>query len=163
MGEHPSFHDPDIADDLLDLISLLLQKIRDDLPRDAGSEQATQEWRDISELRATTGQVRLLRILTTHQRCTMQELADYLGVALPSVTAMVKRLLSQGFVERIRDEQDWRFVWVLPTERGRHAVALFGKLRRASLQRRLAHLSPEELAQLHATLPILRHLIEVEP
>jgi DNA-binding MarR family transcriptional regulator len=55
----------------------------------------------------------------------MQELADQLDVAPPTVTAMVKRLLTQGFVERIRDEQDWRVVQVLPTERGQRAVSLF--------------------------------------
>jgi len=66
-----------------------------------------------SLLRATNGQ-----ILLTHQRCTMRELAGALDVAAPTMTAMVKRLLTQGFVERVRDEQDWRMVWVLPTERG---------------------------------------------
>src|SRR5436305_15067274 len=66
-----------------------------------------------SLLRATNGQ-----ILLTNQRCTMRELACELDVAAPTMTAMVKRLLTQGFVERVRDEQDWRMVWVLPTERG---------------------------------------------
>src|SRR5581483_6843184 len=117
MVEHSSLHDLDISaseisDDLLDLIYGLLQKIRADIPQEAESELAAQEWHDIKELRATTGQIRLLRILISHRRCTMQELADYLGVAQPSVTAMIKRLLAQGFVERVRDEQDWRVVWV---------------------------------------------------
>ena len=93
----------------------------------------------------------------------MQELADQLDVAPPTVTAMIKRLLTQEFVERLRDEQDWRVVWVLPTERGQRAVALYDQFRHASLQRRLAHLNQEELARLHAALPVLRHIIEVEP
>ena len=168
MVEHSSLHDLDISaleisDDLLDLIYGLLQKIRADIPQEAESELAAQEWHDIKELRATTGQIRLLRILISHRRCTMQELADYLGVAQPSVTAMIKRLLAQGFVERVRDEQDWRVVWVSATERGERAVALYSQMRRVNLQRRLAHLDQEELAHLRAALPVLRHLIEVEP
>lgn len=163
MVEHSSQHELDIADDLLDLLPSLLRQIRADIPRQADSEQAIPEWRDMSELRATTGQIRLLRILITHQRCTMQELADQLDVAAPTVTAMIKRLLAQGFVERLRDEQDWRVVWVLPTERGQRAVALYDRFRRANLQRRLAHLTQEELARLRAALPVLRHIIEVEP
>jgi len=71
-----------------------------------------------SLLRATNGQIRPLRILLTHQRCTMRELAGELDLATPTMTALVKRLLTQGFVECVRDEQDWRMVWVLPTERG---------------------------------------------
>ena len=163
MAEHLSFHESDIADDLLDLLPSLLRQIRADIPRAINPEQETPELRDISELRATTGQIRLLRLLITHQRCTMQELADQLDVAPPTVTAMIKRLLTQGFVERLRDEQDWRVVRVLPTERGQRAVSLYDEYRRANLQRRLAHLNQEELAHLRAALPILRHIIEVEP
>jgi DNA-binding MarR family transcriptional regulator len=161
--EHSSLHELDIADELLDLIPGLLRQIRADIPREADSDQLRPEWRDISELRATAGQIRLLRILTTHQRCTMQGLADQLDVAAPTATAMIKRLLTQGFVKRLRDEQDWRVVWVLPTERGQRAVALYDEFRRANLQRRLVHLNQEELAHLHAAIPVLRHLIEVEP
>jgi DNA-binding MarR family transcriptional regulator len=163
MAEHPPHHELDIASELLDLIPSLLRRIRVDIPRETDSEQPIPEWRDISELRATTGQIRLLRILVTRQRCTMQELADQLDVAPPTVTAMIKRLLTQEFVERLRDEQDWRVVWVLPTERGQRAVTLYDQFRRANLQRRLAHLNQEELARLRAALPILRHIIEVEP
>jgi DNA-binding MarR family transcriptional regulator len=163
MAEHSSPHELDIASELLDLIPSLLRQIRADIPREADSEQAILAWRDISELRATTGQIRLLRILTTHQRCTMQELADQLDVAPPTVTAMIKRLLTLGFVERLRDEQDWRVVWILPTERGQRAVAMYDQFRRANLQRRLAHLNQQELAHLQLALPVLRHIIEVAP
>jgi MarR family transcriptional regulator, organic hydroperoxide resistance regulator len=161
MAEHTSLIEF-IADDLLDLLPSLLRQIRADIPREVNQEQEMLELRDISELRATTGQVRLLRILIKHELCTMQELADQLEVAPPTTTSMVKRLLAQGFVERLRDEQDWRVVRVLPTERGKRAVALYDRYRRANLQRRLAHLSREELVRLHAALPILRQIIEVE-
>jgi MarR family transcriptional regulator, organic hydroperoxide resistance regulator len=163
MVERASLPDPDISDDLLDLIYNLLHKLRADIPREANLEQTSQEWQDIAELRGTTGrQVRLLRTLVEHQRCTMQELADLLDVTQPSVTAMIKRLLAQGFVERSHDEQDWRLVRIAPTERGQRAVTLYLQVRRANLQRRLAHLSSEELAALSAVLPVLHHLIEVE-
>ncbi|MBV9713641.1 MAG: MarR family transcriptional regulator [Ktedonobacteraceae bacterium] len=163
MQEHSSFYTVDIVDDLLDIIPSLLQRIRADIPREIDAEQALPEWRDISELRATTGQVRLLRTLVRRQRCAMQELAEQMDVAPPTVTAMIKRLLAQGFVERVRDEQDWRVVWVSPTERGQRAVVLYDQLRRTNLQRRLAHLDAEELTHLRAALPALRHIIEVEP
>ncbi len=163
MGDDSSFHALDIVDDLLDLVPSLLQRLRADIPREPGSEQEMAEWHDISELRATTGQIRLLRILITRQRCAMQELAGLMDVAPPTATAMIKRLLAQGFVERVRDEQDWRVVWVSPTERGQRAVTLYDQLRRAKLQCRLAHLDEEELAHLRAALPVLRHIIEVEP
>ncbi len=153
----------EIADELLDLIPTLLRQVRADMPRETEVAEGGADWQAVSELRATTGQARLLRILSKRQRCTMQELADGLDVAAPTATAMVKRLLTQGFVERVRDEQDWRVVWISPTERGLRAVTLYDQYRRANLQQRLAHLSGEERAQLRSALPVLRHLIEVEP
>lgn len=162
MAEDSASNKVDIADELLDVVTSLLRRVRAGIPGEADTMQELPEWRDISELRATSGQVRLLRILVQHQRCTMQELADQLGVAPPTVTAMIKRLLAQEVVERVRDEQDWRVVWISPTERGRRAVELYDQFRRANLQRRLAHLSQEELTQLQAALPVLKHIVEVE-
>jgi MarR family transcriptional regulator, organic hydroperoxide resistance regulator len=158
----PSSHDVlEIADKLLDVIPRLLRRIRTDLPRDAAD--IAPEWHAIGEFRATRGQLKLLRILIKRQRCTMQELADQLDVGPPSVTAMIKRLIAQGFVERVRDEQDWRVVQVVPTERGQHTTALYEKLWYTNLQHLLAHLRQEELTQLRVALPILCHLSEVEP
>lgn len=158
MTENTSPDELDIADDLLDIIPILLRRIRAGIPGDA--ERA--EWRDISELRATSGQIRLLRILIRRQRCTMQELAEELEVAPPTVTAMIKRMLAQDVVERIRGAEDWRVVWISATERGRRAVTLYDQFRRANLQHRLAHLSQEELTHLRAALPVLRHIVEVD-
>ena len=157
----PSSHDTsDITDALLDLIPRLLGRIRADIPRD--TDDIAPEWRDILELRATKGQIKLLRVLTARQGCTMQELAEQLDVAPPTVTAMVKRLLAQGFVQRSRDEQDWRVVQVVPTERGKRAALLYEEFWRANFQRLLAHLNENELTQLRAALPVLRHITEVE-
>jgi DNA-binding MarR family transcriptional regulator len=156
-------NDLDIADELLDVVTSLLRQVRVGLPGEADDGvQETPEWRDISELRATSGQVRLLRVLVRHGRCTMQDLAEQLGVAPPTVTAMIKRMLAQEVVERVRDEQDWRVVWISPTERGRRAVELYDQFRRANLQRRLALLRADELLQLRAVLPVLKHVVEIE-
>lgn len=161
MTEQPSSYDTlDIASELFDVIPRLLDRVRADIPRD--TDDIAPEWRDILAIRATKGQLKLLRVLKTRQRCTMQELADQLDVAPPTVTAMVKRLLTLGFVERVRDEQDWRVVQVLPTERGQRAVSLYEEFWRANLQRLLIQLSPEELTQLRVALPILRRMSELE-
>nr|WP_277988970.1 MarR family transcriptional regulator [Ktedonosporobacter rubrisoli] len=114
------------------------------------------------ELRATKGQFKLLRVLLARQRCTMQELAEQLAVAPPAITAMVKRLLTQGFIERVRDEQDWRVVQVSLTERGQRVASLYQEFWLTHFQSLLGHLDPDELMQLRATVPILRHLSNIE-
>ncbi|HLG61011.1 MAG TPA: MarR family transcriptional regulator [Ktedonosporobacter sp.] len=153
-----------LAEALLDIVPRLLRRVGADVPLDKGSAETGEtdpRWHAVSELRATPGQLTLLHILIEHQRCTMQELAEHLGVAPSTATAMVKRLLAQGYVERSRDDVDWRTVWVGTTERGRQAVTAFDSARQASLSHRLAKLSEEERESIMAALPALRHLVEV--
>ncbi|HAT45497.1 MAG TPA: hypothetical protein DIU08_07460 [Ktedonobacter sp.] len=151
-------HDTDVSMALLDIAPKLLRRVRAALPL----ETDLPDWQDVSELRATPGQITLLGVLVEHERCMMQELADHLVVTPSTVTAMVKRLLAQGYVERTRDDTDWRSVWVKPTEKGRSAVAIFDRASLASLQRRMRHLSQAEYRALLAALPALRHLIDIE-
>src|SRR6266567_9345194 len=159
MIEEPVQHDTDVAMALLDIAPKLLRRVRADLPLDASSPV----WQDVSELRATPGQITLLGVLIEHERCMMQELAEHLAVTPSTVTAMVKRLLAEGYVERTRDDTDWRTVWVKPTAKGRAAVIVFDRARLASLQQRMERLSCDEQRALRAALPALRHLVEAEP
>jgi MarR family transcriptional regulator, organic hydroperoxide resistance regulator len=158
MAEPSSQDEANIAEEMFEIIPRLLNRIRADIPRD--TDDLAPDWRDILALRATKGQLKLLRILTKLQRCTMQELAEQLDVAPPTVTAMIKRLLAQGYVERVRDEQDWRVVQVSPTERGQRAAMRYEEFWRANLKSLLTRLSQDELAQLRVALPILRRLSE---
>ena len=148
----------DLAESLLDLVPKLLRRLRADIPLDEAS-QVDPQWRDVAELRATPGQLTLLGILVEHERCTMQELAEYLAVAPSTATAMVKRLLAQGYVERSHDEVNWRTVWVKPTESGRQAVIVFHQARLSSLQHLLERLTKEEHASIIAALPALKRLV----
>lgn len=161
MSEHLSQDTAALARALLDVLPVVLRRIHGDVPFECGPVEITPGLREVSELRATPGQLALLRVLIDQERCTMQGLADHLAVTPSTVTAMVKRLLAQEYIERNRDESDWRTVWVKPTERGRQVFAVFDQVRLASLCNRLEHLSAEEQARLLAAIPALCHLIEV--
>lgn len=149
----------DLADALLDIAPKLLRRLTADIPLDASSE-AGPGWRDVVALRATPGQLTLLRILVEHERCTMQALAEHLAVAPSTATAMIKRLLVQGYVERSHDQVNWRTVWVTTTESGRQAVNVFQQARLNSLRSRLDSLSEAERLSILAALPALQHLVE---
>ncbi len=124
------------------------------------SSEADPVWRDVVELRATPGQLTLLCVLVEHERCTMQELAEHLAVAPSTATAMIKRLLAQGYVERSHDDVNWRTVWVSPTEPGCQAVNVFQQARLISLRSRLDHLSEADHLSILAALPALQLLVE---
>jgi DNA-binding MarR family transcriptional regulator len=152
--------DVDMAEALLDIAPRLLTRIGADLPLE-DSPEAGPGWRDVITLRTTPGQLSVLGVLVEHKCCTMQQLAEHLAVAPSTATAMVKRLLAQGYVERSRDDVDWRTVWVRPTETGRQAVHVFHQARLASLKFRLKQLSHDEQASIIAALPALQHLLEI--
>lgn len=152
-------HETELTTALLDITPKLVKRLRPDMPSDeeSGAEPA---WREVVALRATPGQLTLLYTLVERERCTMQELAEELAVAPSTATAMVKRLVAQGYIERSRDDADWRTVWVKPTEAGKQAVDVYQQARLRSLQCRLKYLSDEERASIQAALPALYHLIE---
>src|SRR5579863_1780619 len=131
IGLTSKHNNSELAAALLDIVPKLLRRIRADIPLSAEASDIDPGWREVASaklaervsiLRATPGQLSLLRTLVEHQRCTMQDLAEYLAVAPSTVTAMVKRLLSQGYIERSRDDTDWRTVWVTATSLGRQVV-----------------------------------------
>jgi DNA-binding MarR family transcriptional regulator len=149
---------------LLKLVPNVFRRIRADVPLEdvevvVGAE--VPGLHEVSELRTTPGQLTLLQYLVERERCTMQELADHLAVVPSTVTAMVKRLLAQGYVERKRDDTDWRAVWISATRRGQEIVSVYNRAGCLALQRRLARLSAEERHQLSEALPALCRLIEV--
>jgi DNA-binding MarR family transcriptional regulator len=153
-------NDTDMAEAILDIAPRLLHRIGADLPLE-DSPEAGPGWHDVIALRATPGQLSVLSVLVEHERCTMQQLAEHLAVAPSTATAMVKRLLTQGYIERSRDDADWRTVWVRPTEAGCQAVHVFQQARLASLNFRLKQLSQDERANIIAALPALYHLVEI--
>ena len=159
MLQNPVHKKVDLAEALLDIVPKLLRRLRADIPLDEASEVGP-EWGNVVELRATPGQLTLMGILVEHERCTMQELAENLAVAPSTTTAMVKRLLAQGYVERSHDEVNWRTVWVKPTESGRQAVSAFHRARLHSLKFRIDRLTNTERVNIMAALPALQHLVE---
>ncbi|GAC1566516.1 MAG: hypothetical protein NVS3B14_09480 [Ktedonobacteraceae bacterium] len=151
----------DLTTALLDITPKLVRRLRPDMPLDDEST-ANSVWHELVELRATPGQLTLLYTLVERERCTMQELAEELAVAPSTTTAMVKRLVALGYIERSHDDTDWRTVWVRPTQAGKLAVDIYQQARRRSLQCRLKHLSDEERIHIQSALPALYHLIEVK-
>lgn len=77
---------------------------------------------------------------------TAGELAARIGLSPGSVTALVDRLESRGFVRRSRDEEDRRRVVVEPREEGLESLSQMFSGVRASLTDWLTSYSDAELA-----------------
>lgn len=94
----------------------------------------------------------------------LTSLAGDEGVAQPSMTQLVQRLERQGLVERNRDPDDKRVVWVAITEAGRRLLSDRRVARAQELADLLATLPPEDEAALATAvltaLPVIRGLAE---
>ncbi|GED28919.1 hypothetical protein BCE02nite_00600 [Brevibacillus centrosporus] len=89
----------------------------------------------------------LLRVLHQRGRSTVSELASILKQSNSATTIALNRLVKAGYVDRIRDEQDRRVVWVALSDT---AMPLMEKLlarRRVLLGKLLENLSDEEIKQ----------------
>ncbi len=163
VHESPTQQQVDLARSLLDITPKLVRRLNADVPFTSEVAESSGDFQALSELRATPGQLTLLRVLVEHKQCSMQELAEHLAVTPSTATAMVKRLLTNGYIERTRDDVDWRTVWVKPTPRGQQVVTTYDKAQLAALHHRLTQLSADERGRITHALPALRHLIEVYP
>lgn len=88
----------------------------------AARAQRTRAGVHLSALGLHPGQEVVLKALAENDGQTMSELAARLGVQPPTVTKMVTRLATYGFVVRQTSERDGRLARVFLTEPGRGLI-----------------------------------------
>lgn len=88
------------------------------------------------------------------------ELAEFEGLAQPTVTVLVGKMEERGLVARGRDTSDGRVVLVGITDEGRTALDKLRARYREVLHDRMAAMTDEEVATLRAATDTLGALIE---
>ncbi|MCR8641312.1 MarR family transcriptional regulator [Paenibacillus sp. N1-5-1-14] len=76
------------------------------------------------------------------------EIADTLGVTLPAVTSMTKKLAANGYIKQVRSDVDRRYVFNHLTEEGKTQLDLMHKDGLHILTRMIRSLTEEEFKQL---------------
>jgi len=75
--------------------------------------------RDSISEELTSDQFLVLRLIQGQELCTSTHLAESFAVGKSSITAMTNRLVEAGMIERTRDENDRRQVYLSMTEFGK--------------------------------------------
>jgi len=86
-------------------------------------------------------QCEALRHVAEGGEMTMHELAQALGIAAPSATALVSELVREQYLRRAGNPRDRRQVLLVPTMHGQRAVATTLKSRTRVLEQLLCGLS----------------------
>ncbi|MFE1625668.1 MarR family winged helix-turn-helix transcriptional regulator [Brevibacillus reuszeri] len=89
----------------------------------------------------------LLRVLHHKGRSTVSELATILKQSNSATTIALNRLVKAGYVDRVRDEEDRRVVWVNLSQKGLPMLEGLLCQRRALIGKLMENLSDDELEQ----------------
>jgi DNA-binding MarR family transcriptional regulator len=108
----------------------------------------------------TPSQLSVMATLEREGEATLSQLASLERVQPPSMTRVVASLEQAGLVRRRVSEDDRRFARVELTTEGRQMIKRIRRRKDAWLARRLAELSPAEVAEVERVLPVLERLLE---
>lgn len=115
------------------------------------SKDMTYIWKGIFTRRFPGSQSNILFLLERNGRKRMSELADSLHLTPGAVTTASDKLIENGYIARIRDEQDRRVVYLEMTDKGRTALTELQNEGRKAMKLVFSHLSESELEHLIKT------------
>ncbi|MHB8718881.1 MAG: MarR family winged helix-turn-helix transcriptional regulator [Candidatus Dormibacteria bacterium] len=116
--------------------------------------------REVHQMGISAGQVSLLGLLASCPGIGTGELATREGVAAPSVSAKVDRLVAAGLVRRTKPEGgDRRRVGLSVTADGQRVLRAVRSRRTAWLASRLRDLPSDQVRALEVALPALQALV----
>ncbi|WP_026571853.1 MULTISPECIES: MarR family winged helix-turn-helix transcriptional regulator [Sediminibacillus] len=107
----------------------------------------------------TSDQFGTLRFVHKNQPCTSSDIADEFSIGKSAVTAQVNRLVERGFVNRERDENDRRIVYLTLTDSGVHTMNQGREKLYEVLGEILSEFKTEEIGQFIQTLDKLVHIL----
>lgn len=117
------------------------------------------ELRSQGQPHLSLSQLRVLRFLQRQPQSSLSEVADYLDVTRPTMSAMVERLVQRGLVQRLVDPQERRRIALTLTATGLSLLDEVYGATLATVAHRLERLSEEQLAHVTAGLLILANLL----
>lgn len=104
-------------------------------------------------------QLRVLYFLQRRSQSSLSEVADYLDVTRPTMSAMVERLVQRGLIQRLGSSERRRVILRL-TDSGQAEMSRVYEATLHTVAEHLADLSPSQLQQVSAGLAMLGQLFD---
>lgn len=111
-------------------------------------------------LRDSRSQMILLQIVSQRRASTVSEVATAMGIAVPTASTMVRKMVEKGLLERNADPDDWRSVRLTLTATGEGLMQAMALRRAQTLAALVSGLLPGEVATLREAVAILQRLID---
>jgi DNA-binding MarR family transcriptional regulator len=119
------------AGHILETVPLVMRTIRNEMRSHRGSDLSVPQFR-------------VLVYLNRHEGASLSDMAEHMGLTLPSMSKMVDGLVSRRLVNRRMDPDDRRRVTLAPTALGRTEMQAAYKATESRLAERLEMLAASE-------------------
>lgn len=136
----------DCAAAVMETVPAAMDALRQAMRRHVGDEMSVPQFRS-------------LNYVAKHAGCSIGDLAAFLGVTMPTASAMAERLVRGGLVETRADTADRRRSPLHITVSGSAQLRRISRGAHGDLTRALAACNPEELATLQAGLQLIRRVL----
>jgi DNA-binding MarR family transcriptional regulator len=135
----------DCAREVLDVVPLVMRVLRAEMRSQRGPQLSVPHFR-------------VLAFLGNNEGASLSEVAEYVGLRLPSMSTLVDGLVTRGLVSRAPSAVDRRRLALCLTTRGRATLNAARRATQARLVKQLATLPPEQQATVAAAMETLRGL-----
>ena len=140
----------DCAREVLDVVPLVMRVLRAEMRAHRGPELSVPHFR-------------VLAYVGRNENASLSEVAEHVGLRLPSMSTLVDGLVTRGLVSRSASVKDRRRVALCLTPLGRSTWGAARRATQSRLSKQLAGLSPEQLATVAGAMESLRALFTPPP
>src|SRR5262245_52484967 len=137
------------AREVLDVIPLVMRTVRTEMRRHRAPGLSVPHFRVLAYLGRNAG-------------ASLSEVAEHVGLQLPSMSTLIDGLVTRGFVTRAPSATDRRRVTLNLTPSGQATLATSRQHSQAKLAEHLAALTPEQQATIIAAMGALREVFAPE-
>ena len=133
------------ARDLMDTAPKIMQSIRIEMRRGRGADLSIPQFRTLG-------------FIQRYPDSSLSDLADHLGLTLPSVSKLVDGLVKQKLISRQESDVDRRRLTLVLTRNGESIVNSAREAALANLTKILSCLSNDQLGTIHQAMELLSPL-----
>ena len=137
------------AHELMDTAPKIIQSIRYEMRRGQRANLSIPQFRS-------------LRFIQCNPDASLSDLANHLGLTLPSVSKLVDGLVKKGLVNRQESSTDRRRLTLLLTHSGESIINSARANAQVNIAKILSNLSTEELSTIHGALELLNPLFTIQ-
>ena len=111
------------------------------------------------EFGITSTQYHVLRRIKEGKRKTVSELSECMFISRPSISRAVEELANMGLIERERDRQDRRIVYLTPTQAGQDLMEQIYAKNNLFMRKMFSSLDDRELKTISDAFELLQKVL----